>query len=147
MSRLSVTIPYTRRSNLFPYTTLFRSQEEEDVHPAGDPAEPDVVDGDQDQCQGAQTVQLPAEGGPGAAGGFGDGPRFRALLCLGAGGLPGARDGVGGGPGVLGVQLDLLLDRALDPVVERGGGRGQDRKSTRLNSSHVAISYAVVSLQ
>src|SRR5690625_7935864 len=28
-----------------------------------------------------------------------------------------------------------------------GGGAGQDRKSTRLNSSHVAISYAVFCLK
>src|SRR5437867_5273027 len=31
--------------------------------------------------------------------------------------------------------------------VGRGGGRGQDRKSTRLNSSHRTISYAVFCLK
>src|SRR5207249_12195491 len=30
---------------------------------------------------------------------------------------------------------------------DAGGGRGQDRKSTRLNSSHVSISYAVFCLK
>src|SRR5437870_6513741 len=33
------------------------------------------------------------------------------------------------------------------PVVVRAGERGGDRKSTRLNSSHVAISYAVFCLK
>src|SRR5690242_21120630 len=32
-------------------------------------------------------------------------------------------------------------------VAERAPGRGQDRKSTRLNSSHMSISYAVFCLK
>src|SRR5690606_41855373 len=46
------------------------------------------------------------------------------------------------------------LDRALEhvgqvafPVVHEGLGAGEDRKSTRLNSSHVKISYAVFCLK
>src|SRR5207253_5751600 len=43
------------------------------------------------------------------------------------------------------------LDLAGDPVEGAGGGHdrevGEDRKSTRLNSSHVAISYAVFCLK
>src|SRR2546429_7187683 len=34
-----------------------------------------------------------------------------------------------------------------DPAVEGQGGRAQDRKSTRLNSSHGYISYAVFCLK
>src|SRR5690349_23792671 len=34
-----------------------------------------------------------------------------------------------------------------DAVRQPGAGRGQDRKSTRLNSSHVEISYAVFCLK
>src|SRR2546426_7665824 len=41
-----------------------------------------------------------------------------------------------------------LVDKALD-CLERGTlrGAGQDRKSTRLNSSHLVISYAVFCLK
>src|SRR5207249_10096534 len=39
-------------------------------------------------------------------------------------------------PGALGHEL-------LDPIGESRHGGGRDRKSTRLNSSHVSISYAV----
>src|SRR5690348_18042170 len=47
-----------------------------------------------------------------------------------------------------------LADRRPDPLlgaleqvrVERGGARDQDRKSTRLNSSHPSTSYAVFCL-
>src|SRR5690625_6934587 len=37
--------------------------------------------------------------------------------------------------------------RAVDTLVTFGQHRSQDRKSTRLNSSHVAISYAVFCLK
>src|SRR5437660_6214238 len=48
-------------------------------------------------------------------------------------------------------NLELIVDQAMnefgriDVVVNNAGGSmpGPDRKSTRLNSSHVAISYAV----
>src|SRR5256885_12609163 len=39
-------------------------------------------------------------------------------------------------------DLTLVLDRALDFVLA-----GKDRKSTRLNSSHLVISYAVFCLK
>src|SRR5207253_10043445 len=42
--------------------------------------------------------------------------------------------------------LDQLLGQRLD-VAARNGVEQQDRKSTRLNSSHVAISYAVFCLK
>src|SRR2546430_12662315 len=48
---------------------------------------------------------------------------------------------------------DLRTDRAVDAQLEVGGGvlcrgrDGQDRKSTRLNSSHSQISYAVFCLK
>src|SRR3712207_9395217 len=35
------------------------------------------------------------------------------------------------------------LQTGLDPVTEGGSHPGEDRKSTRLNSSHANISYAV----
>src|SRR5439155_21436589 len=43
----------------------------------------------------------------------------------------------------------LELRQATGIVIQSGGGIGlrQDRKSTRLNSSHVAISYAVFCLK
>src|SRR3712207_8083722 len=81
------------RSTLFPYTTLFRSEEEEEEHEQGrDPhQEHDLVDG-----EGA-------------------------------------------------VAADR---RPLDDVADRGELEGeQDRKSTRLNSSHANISYAVFCLK
>src|SRR5690625_7207687 len=61
-----------------------------------------------------------------------------ALTQLGAGGQPGR--GHAPGPG---------RHPIADPgrVVEKTGQRGPDRKSTRLNSSHVASSYAVFCLQ
>src|SRR5699024_11734065 len=40
----------------------------------------------------------------------------------------------------------LTLALAMVDERERQGSRGQDRKSTRLNSSHVSISYAVFCL-
>src|SRR5437870_9006883 len=44
--------------------------------------------------------------------------------------------------------LDLGIHRvAPDRAAPGDAGRGQDRKSTRLNSSHVAISYAVFCLK
>src|SRR5439155_2945281 len=53
----------------------------------------------------------------------------------------------------LSLQLDLFEALAVDPALDRWGGLGLavqrwiDRKSTRLNSSHVAISYAVFCLK
>src|SRR5439155_22658752 len=51
--------------------------------------------------------------------------------------------------GHAGVLLGLRLQACpLHPAHAAGaGGRHQDRKSTRLNSSHVAISYAVFCLK
>src|SRR5690606_41468251 len=43
--------------------------------------------------------------------------------------------------------LELLLPVALRPEEEGDEEEGQDRKSTRLNSSHVKISYAVFCLK
>src|SRR5207253_4579587 len=40
-----------------------------------------------------------------------------------------------------------LEPRPLAPEIDAGGRFDQDRKSTRLNSSHVAISYAVFCLK
>src|SRR5438034_6441089 len=90
------------RSPLFPYTTLFRSEELADRHDrptAGD------------------------RGRPGAG--------------------PGERDALGDGDAAAvapGGDLD-------DIAVGRGVERRLDRKSTRLNSSHTVISYAVFCLK
>src|SRR5438874_4076327 len=40
-----------------------------------------------------------------------------------------------------------VTGRAVDHVVFERGGEGEDRKSTRLNSSHVENSYAVFCLK
>src|SRR5437660_9152885 len=49
------------------------------------------------------------------------------------------------------IELESPLPPELASLVARldaeSGGVGQDRKSTRLNSSHVAISYAVFCLK
>src|SRR3712207_9019993 len=83
------------RSTLFPYTTLFRS-----------------VD-DDDRLRQAQHPEAP--------------------------------DGV---HDLLRVAGERLLDRDDGAVVERAGdGEVEDRKSTRLNSSHANISYAVFCLK
>src|SRR3712207_7898243 len=42
---------------------------------------------------------------------------------------------------------DAVLDRAFALAVARRLGQGRDRKSTRLNSSHANISYAVFCLK
>src|SRR3712207_8420382 len=41
----------------------------------------------------------------------------------------------------------LQLQQALEPVARRADLEAQDRKSTRLNSSHANISYAVFCLK
>src|SRR3712207_9001225 len=47
-----------------------------------------------------------------------------------------------------GLQLPLGAARAIRARAHRvGGARGEDRKSTRLNSSHANISYAVFCLK
>src|SRR5205814_6141817 len=52
---------------------------------------------------------------------------------------------VAGEPLVQGERV--ARDRGLHAVAEVGGEGGQDRKSTRLNSSHLGISYAVFCLK
>src|SRR5690349_23958190 len=66
---------------------------------------------------------------------------FRAR-CFGA--VPetrGSRWGAGGASG------SITTNGALTFADARRGGAGTDRKSTRLNSSHVEISYAVFCLK
>src|SRR5690606_41409649 len=87
-------IPRPPRSTLFPYTTLFRSQEAAEKDQAGEIA------------AGQQVDQRPERHGP--------------------------EKGMAGDPQDAG--------RRILPG-------GQDRKSTRLNSSHVKISYAVFCLK
>src|SRR5688500_19081569 len=62
---------------------------------------------------------------------------FRGAAVPGDGTVPVARI-EGGGPGA----LERRRRTAVDPV-----GLRQDRKSTRLNSSHLVISYAVFCLK
>src|SRR5256885_5720503 len=90
------------RSTLFPYTTLFRSQEEHDRRDEVLNADHLVVGVD------------PEVVAPGAR------PVTRVVF--------GAR---------------RVPEGVIRPVVERA----EDRKSTRLNSSHLVISYAVFCLQ
>src|SRR5690625_6019469 len=101
-------------STLFPYTTLFRSQS--------------------------------VRGGARAAG------RDRVVQVIGARRIAREVDGAGFQGGVHGQSLGLGDMRQLElPAVgfdvvgeriDRGRAAGEDRKSTRLNSSHVAIWYA-----
>src|SRR5438132_3979165 len=46
-----------------------------------------------------------------------------------------------------GPVLELLPGQLHERLLERGLQRGEDRKSTRLNSSHTVISYAVFCLK
>src|SRR5207253_4166346 len=58
--------------------------------------------------------------------------------------------GAGGGTDATARIIGSLLEKELGQpvnVINRTGGSGVDRKSTRLNSSHVAISYAVFCLK
>src|SRR5690625_5979323 len=59
------------------------------------------------------------------------------------GGLAGAGDGLPGAA-LVGTEFGFPLNSQSDGVV---AGLAVDRKSTRLNSSHVAISYAVFCLK
>src|SRR5438132_10434369 len=64
----------------------------------------------------------------------------------------GSRVLAGGGPrvGVPAVGLRVIridVDQLDHEVGVAAGGRGEDRKSTRLNSSHTVISYAVFCLK
>src|SRR5699024_11313145 len=47
---------------------------------------------------------------------------------------------------LVGAAVEQLLDRG-DPGLAEAGVADRDRKSTRLNSSHVSISYAVFCLK
>src|SRR3712207_7368647 len=97
----------TPRSTLFPYTTLFRSEE-------GLP-EPDVL-----FSLGEEGEEVSAP--PAAA--FADSLREAAR------------------------RLDTLVAGGLAVFVAcASGGEARDRKSTRLNSSHANISYAVFCLK
>ena len=40
-----------------------------------------------------------------------------------------------------------IVERVRAPFIEQGGDEAEDRKSTRLNSSHTVISYAVFCLK
>src|SRR3712207_8091733 len=75
---------------------------------------------------------------------------FRSLHGVGAAGQ-GAGDGAAGLDAAVGDDVHVPA-AGLVEVVPPGGGRigdgaGQDRKSTRLNSSHANISYAVFCLK
>src|SRR5690625_5436289 len=116
-------------SHLFPYTTLFRSPDrvaDQLVHALMGGLEPAGAGDVRMHHDGFDVLGGELPGPPGdlrvAEPVEGEG-RLEEL----SGGVPGQGDRVGG---------------------LRGAQRaGADRKSTRLNSSHVAISYAVVCLQ
>src|SRR2546426_6351144 len=46
-----------------------------------------------------------------------------------------------------GEENGILATRRIVPIAETAVGRTRDRKSTRLNSSHLVISYAVFCLK
>src|SRR2546427_8382849 len=69
---------------------------------------------------------------------------FRSLPGERGGALRRLSDGVGG-RGAIRATVELDADAALD--LGPGRGHDEDRKSTRLNSSHSQISYAVFCLK
>src|SRR3712207_7830394 len=73
---------------------------------------------------------------PGGGGGAGDMVRER-----------GFGDGLGGGGGDAGVQPAVRQPRSVHEREADAAGEQGDRKSTRLNSSHANISYAVFCLK
>src|SRR5207249_11495607 len=101
LSYFSLCTPPPPRSTLFPYTTLFRSDD-------AWIGQPDTL---------AASLELTAAGGQHVADVLRRGP-------------------VGKGDGV-----------AARPLEDVDWGSVLDRKSTRLNSSHVSISYAVFCLK
>src|SRR2546429_7262091 len=108
------------RSTLFPYTTLFRSLQAGEVCRAARSAEIELrVAVGRDGEGRAVHAALDIEGGLAKGGNRAN--HLHVFLVLLAGGI-GCRD----------------LDEA---------NRGRDRKSTRLNSSHGYISYAVFCLK
>src|SRR5256885_9529170 len=69
-------------------------------------------------------------------------------ICLGGAGADEGAAQAGDGDGRLGVEVVDVAD--LDGVGQVVAGQGEDvadRKSTRLNSSHLVISYAVFCLK
>src|SRR2546426_5565213 len=53
----------------------------------------------------------------------------------------------GGGESSADLALDLMLNKIVDQARLATAASGADRKSTRLNSSHLVISYAVFCLK
>src|SRR3712207_8842710 len=115
------------RSTLFPYTTLFRSEEEEPL-PAVDRVEADVR-------RVADGVEEPLRLGRFAPG---HDPVEVGVLALKGRVQPVLRPQPDGYPAE-------EPDRGAVVFCLLGGA--QDRKSTRLNSSHANISYAVFCLK
>src|SRR2546427_4891609 len=75
---------------------------------------------------------------------------YTTLFRSGRDAAEGAREAPRGGRVALGARLRLPLHpepRAPHPRGDPGGGPSRDRKSTRLNSSHSQISYAVFCLK
>src|SRR5690625_4242508 len=88
-------------------------------------------------------VTLPATVGsePSASAGRGHSPALRLVMPLAVGERSG---GHGAGAGAVHeVRLAVVRDDGAEGVLAAPGVQVRDRKSTRLKSSHVAISYAV----
>src|SRR2546426_6624185 len=111
------------RSTLFPYTTLFRSRRH------------------QGRAHEHEHERLPCERAPR--------PARRALADPDGGGEPEAREvDEQCLPRLRLTEIQRRLERR-DQIhdVQQVSRRTQDRKSTRLNSSHLVISYAVFCLK
>src|SRR3712207_7560834 len=70
-----------------------------------------------------------------------------AVQLRGLGGQPAGQVGVADDRDAVGCDHDLVGHRARDVAALAGGHVDEDRKSTRLNSSHANISYAVFCLK
>src|SRR3712207_7701959 len=72
---------------------------------------------------------------------------YTTLFRSRSGEVAGGRAGLHAGGPRRGIDADILHHREIDhdPIVDHAVGR--DRKSTRLNSSHANISYAVFCLK
>src|SRR3712207_7289955 len=112
------------RSTLFPYTTLFRSQAGYDDH--------DIVEAE----DGADALSKVSSEDPDLVLSDWNMPNMSGIECLQALRASGSA-----------IPFGFVTSEGSAEMREKAANAGADRKSTRLNSSHANISYAVFCLK